>query len=160
MLAIDRVDALGHERERPRHQGLHDAPRRSAEIAGDLEHAHARELGLEPELAQHPGLAEAAARLDHDAVTAAGDRLADARAHQRHLALAAEDSAAFHLHAGLAAKHLRSTGAAALAAVAERVLEAGSASTSAPARRIAAEISDDVTSLSQLATSHEPEPAP
>jgi len=107
-------------------------------------------------------LAVGTAAVAIDLAEVVGSPMALGLAHEARarIALAAEDSAAFHLHAGLAAKHLRSTGAAALAAVAERVLEAGSASTSAPARRIAAEISDDVTSLSQLATSHEPEPAP
>ena len=112
----------------------------------------------------HAGLgrldaAERMAVVAIELAAAAGSAMALGLAHEARarIALRSEDSAGFHLHAGLAAKHLRSTGAAALAAVAERVLEAGSASTSGPARRAAAESSDDVTSLSQLATSHGPE---
>jgi len=156
-LALGRFDAaLAHATMAQQHAGAKVSQQRSVEARA------ARSVAL-----AHAGLgrieqAERAAAIAIELAEALGSEMALGLAHEARarIALVAEDSAGFHLHAALAAKHLRSTGAASLAAVAERVLEAGSASHSGRALRQAADISDDVTSLSQLATSHEAEDSP
>lgn len=108
--------------------------------------------------------AERAAAIALAAAEDASSAMAIGLAHEARARIARmfDDGPTFHLHAGLAAKVLRGTGSGALAALAERLLGSSQdpgAATSGSRRRAAAEASDDVTSLSQLATSHEPPPS-
>lgn len=108
----------------------------------------------------HAGLgridqAERAASQAISAAEQAGSpmELGMAHAARAKIAKLAEDSAAYHLHAELAAKQLRACGSGPLAALAERVLDVGSTASTSGRRRLLVEVSDSVTSLSQLVTS-------
>lgn len=149
-LALDQPDAaLGHAE---RVLAIASAPA-SAQLSVQLRALTVIALA-------HAGLgrieqAERAASRATSAAQQAGSpmELGMAHAARAKIARIADDSAAFHLHAELAAKQLRACGSGPLAALAERVLDTGSNASTSGRRRVAAEVSDSVTSLSQLVTS-------